>query len=177
MKRTFLIISAVVLTTLVACKKETTTPSSTTNNTTTTTNSLSYGQYTGSGTETTVSTYYDKNGNVLPNYGSTNTVPALAVAILGKDGLGNPILTGGGFVTTPLKITGTNFNVDEYQYSKTVNGTLTTTQTLSGSGTIVGKDITVKSVFITTAINTDQYAEAKTIVITKTTTASYHFYV
>ncbi len=177
MKKTFLIISAVVLTTLVACKKETTTPSSTTNTTNTNTNSLSYGQYTGTGTSTTETKYYNKNGDLIPSMSSLSTQPDMGVAILGKDGNGNSILSGGGFVTTPLKITGTNFNVDEYQYSKTVNGTLTTTQTLSGSGTIIGKDITVKSVFITTAINTDQYAEAKTIVITKTTSASYHFYV
>ena len=173
MKKTLLIIATVIVGSLTACKKDATTTSNTTNST----NSLYYGQYTGSGTVTTETKYYDKKGDIIPSMSSTTTLPDMGAAVLGKDGNGNTILSGGGFVTTPLKISGTNFSVDEYEYSKTVNGTLTTTQTLSGSGTINGKDITVKSVSKTTAIDTDQYAEIKTIVIIKTTTASYHFYV
>jgi hypothetical protein len=175
MKKKLLLVAVVSAISLVSCKKESTSPSnsSTTTTNNTTSNTLSYGQYTGSGTTVTDTKYYDEQGNLIPGMSSTTSTGAMPVAILGKDGLGNTIITGGEFINTPIKLTGTNFTVAEYEYSKQEIGGVTVTQTISGSGTIIGKDITIKSVMTSTGTSGGK----TTSVSVKSTTASFHFYV
>lgn len=171
MKKKLLLLAVLSAISLVSCKKETTTPSNST--TTTTSNTLNYGQYTGTGTVTTDTKYYDSQGNLIQGLSSLATTPDLGIGSLSKDGNGNTLLTGGGFISSPIKIIGTNYTVDEYEYSKTVSGNNSSQiATISGSGTINGKDVTMKSIYTLKTKGSD----GSSSIMVKTTTASYHFY-
>ena len=156
---------ALLIVAMTSCKKESTTPTATPPTSTVTTPTVYYGTYMGQSFSTVILTRYYSQG--VQTSTNVSNVTDLGMCAISKGANNTILLSGPNLSGIPMKFTGTNFVVDK----TLLNSSGTTSSYQSATGTLIGKELTLKSILTVKSVTGD-VNNGDSTVVTRTSTGS-----